>query len=153
MSRNVINFNRGLIESVTEASLNALCKAIQDTLGQDDGGLAGQYWAGAEASDFNYVVVKYVGMELEKSFERFQESRRYTNNVAVQIPNGSWELEDEVKGFVYVDSLFIEIVKDGSFQLEVCRDGHRSQNLQELELILFEFAVSEGHMEKLACKK
>lgn len=64
---------------IIDIALNAACKAVQESIGTNDGGLAGSFFQGRELEQFNSLFGRYVALEIESSeraFIEFQKSRR-----------------------------------------------------------------------------
>lgn len=50
-------------DSCIEAALNAACLSIQTFIGQDDGGVAGVFFTGANEHRFNELMLNYINYE------------------------------------------------------------------------------------------
>lgn len=91
------------------------------------------------------------------TFEEFQKSRRWSEDLARDVSSDNWSAQDTPKGWLYLGSLYIERVQPhwpkaaqerGSWHLQIYRDDWISDDLESLERKLYEWAVSEGY-EKL----
>lgn len=58
------------IDDLIELALNAACAAIQEKLGQTDGGLAGVYFCGEDRDSFDDAMRGYVSAELAAKKDR-----------------------------------------------------------------------------------
>jgi hypothetical protein len=88
------------------------------------------------------------------TLEQFQATRRHSDRLAEEINDEA--LGGAATGFIYLGCLFIEDVNDswhekaraqGKFHLLIGRDEWLSNDLAELERLLFEFADSEGYFD------
>jgi hypothetical protein len=59
----ILNATEHDIESLIEEALNAACLAIQDRIGQTDGGTAGMYFSGKNRDDFDTLFRQYIESE------------------------------------------------------------------------------------------
>jgi len=76
-------------------------------------------------------------VEYASNYRAFLESRRF-----VVDPN-----EEEVMSWVYMNSLVIAASQGKSLELTVGNQSIRSDRLDALEPVLFEYAVSEGYFD------
>lgn len=89
------------------------------------------------------------------TFEDFQNTRRESADLGRDVSDCRWD--DEVEpgaGFVYLDVLYIERVGDhwpdaararGKFYLILERDEYISDDLEELERKLYDWAMASGY--------
>lgn len=57
-------------DDLIEAALDGACKAVQDGLGQTDGGFAGQFWSSADREAFAVLFRPYVLFEVAVDVHR-----------------------------------------------------------------------------------
>ena len=81
------------------------------------------------------------------TFEQFQASRAWHDDLSkTSLSDASLE---DVSGFLYVDSLYIEAPAGGAapnlYHLQIGRDEWLSSDLEELERRLYEYGCNEGH--------
>jgi hypothetical protein len=88
------------------------------------------------------------------TFEEFQSSKVWTDNLGGKIDDMSSEGVPPGKGFVYCDTLYIEEVQPhwagearqrGRWYLLLNNSEYISDDFERLEQMLYEFAVSEGY--------
>lgn len=90
------------------------------------------------------------------TFEQFQATRRYSENIGAAISDARWEGEPPAKGYLYLDVLYIEEVQPhwpdaakarGKWHLLIARDEWITDDLETLERKLYDWAASEGYFE------
>jgi hypothetical protein len=95
-------------------------------------------------------------MEIKMTFEQFQASRRYSEDIGTAISDARWEGEPSAKGYLYLDGLYIEEVQPhwpeaakarGKWYLLIDRDDWITDDLEALERKLYDWAASEGYFE------
>jgi hypothetical protein len=95
-------------------------------------------------------------MESKMTFEEFQATRRWSNDLTEGVRSKNWETEGNPKGYLYLDGLFIDHVephwpeasrKKGEWHLLLNRDEWISNDLAALERRLYDWAVSERYFE------
>ncbi len=93
------------------------------------------------------------------TFEQFLATKRPCDDLAAAVQSAPWG-DTAARGFLYLDALYIETVETvetvdaswpeetqraGAYHLLIGRSEWITDNLEELERRLFEFAVSEGY--------
>jgi hypothetical protein len=95
-------------------------------------------------------------MEIKLTFEQFQATRRYSEDIGAAIADARWEGEPPAKGYLYLDLLYIEEVQPhwpdaakarGKWHLLIGRDEWITDDLETLERKLYDWAASEGYFE------
>jgi hypothetical protein len=90
------------------------------------------------------------------TFEQFQATRRWSDDLARDIESENWETEGTPKGNLYLDCLYIDHVEPwwpdnaralGEWHLLIGRDDWIDDDLTTLERKLYEFARAEGYLE------
>jgi len=85
-------------------------------------------------------------IEYASNYRAFLESRRF-----VVDPNEEEGLKDQgvmsVMSWVYMDSLVIAALQADRFELTIGNQSVRSDRLEVLESVLFEYAMSEGYFD------
>jgi hypothetical protein len=93
-------------------------------------------------------------MEEPMTFEQFQSTRVHHDDLGAALADAHWEGEPPASGFVYLNALYIEDVMDhwpdytkevGKYHLLIGNREWVSNDLENLERELYEFAVSEGY--------
>jgi hypothetical protein len=88
------------------------------------------------------------------TLEQFVATRKWTDDLGAALSDARWEGEPNGRGFLYLDSLYIEQVQDhwpaeskkhGEWALLIGRVEKISNDLPSLEKALWEFAKSEGY--------
>ncbi len=89
------------------------------------------------------------------TFEQFQATRDYSNDIGEKIGEARWDREDQPAiGYIYLGSLYIEEVQPhwpkaardaGKWYLLIGNTDWVSNDLESLERKLFDFATSEGY--------
>jgi hypothetical protein len=94
-------------------------------------------------------------MGLKMTFEQFQASRRYSEDIGTAISDARWEGDPPAKGYLYLDGLYIEEVQPhwpeaakarGKWYLLIDRDDWITDDLGTLERKLYDWAASEGYL-------
>jgi hypothetical protein len=95
-------------------------------------------------------------VESKMTFEEFQATRRWSDDLADAVRSKNWETEGTPKGYLYLDGLYIDHVephwpetarKNGEWHLLLNRDEWISNDLTALERRLYDWAVSEAYFE------
>jgi hypothetical protein len=90
------------------------------------------------------------------TFEQFQASRRYSEDIGTAIADARLEGEPPAKGYLYLDVLYIEEMQPhwsdaakarGKWYLLIARDEWITDDLETLERKLYDWAASEGYFE------
>ena len=88
------------------------------------------------------------------TFEQFQQTRQWCDNLAEAVQSANWEDHGTPKGFLYLGCLFVEQVqphwpaearRQGQWHLRLGRCEMIGDSLTSLERKLFAFASSEGY--------
>jgi hypothetical protein len=93
------------------------------------------------------------------TFEQFQATRTYCDDLGAKLKDGRWEGGPNGKGNVYVDSLYIEDVSDNrnmhaNWYLELGHaEGGLCDDLAALEHKLYDWAVSAGYCDDAPANK
>jgi hypothetical protein len=87
------------------------------------------------------------------TFQQFQATRTYCDDLGSALQDARWEDEPTGKGNLYVGCLYIEERqphwpgdRDGKWFLLINRDEWISDDLEALERRLFQFAQDEGYV-------
>jgi hypothetical protein len=92
-------------------------------------------------------------MEIGLTFEQFQATRHYSEDIGAAISDARWEGEPPAKGYLYLDGLYIEEVQPhwpeaakarGKWYLLIDRDDWITDDLGAFERKLYDWAESEG---------
>ncbi len=95
-------------------------------------------------------------MEIKMTFEQFQATRRYSEDIGAALSDARWDGEPAAKGNLYLDELYIEEMQphrpeatkaQGKWCLLLDRDERISDDLEALERDLYDWAVSEGYFD------
>lgn len=90
----------------------------------------------------------------QMTFEDFQNTRRFVDNLGAAIADARWNDEPPATGYLYLDALYIELVgkhwpaetrEKGSFYLLLGREEWISDDLTGLEHRLYDWACREGY--------
>jgi hypothetical protein len=90
------------------------------------------------------------------TFEEFQATRRWSEDLAADVPSENWETTGTPKGNLYIGCLYIDHVephwpedarKRGQWHLILDRDDFITDDLAALERKLYDWAVSEKFLE------
>ena len=93
---------------------------------------------------------------MKMTFEEFQATRHYSEDIGAAIADARWEHEPPAKGYLYLDVLYIEEVQPhwpdaakarGKWHLLIARDEWITDDLETLERKLYDWAASEGYYE------
>jgi len=88
------------------------------------------------------------------TFEQFQATRQWSDDLAAAISSENWETDGTPKGNLYLDGLYIDHVephwsedarKQGEWHLLLDRGEWISNDLAALEQRLYKWAKSEGY--------
>jgi len=90
------------------------------------------------------------------TFEQFQATRRWSDDLANAVQSTNWESHGTPQGFLYLGCLYIEAVqphwpaearRQGRWHLLLGRCERIGDDLTTLERQLYGFAASEGYFE------
>lgn len=90
------------------------------------------------------------------TFEQFQATRKYVENLGAVINDARFDEEPTTKGNVYLGSLYIEEVGDhwpedakvqGKWYLLIERDEWITDDLERLEFTLYNWASDAGYFD------
>lgn len=95
-----------------------------------------------------------INQETPMTFEQFQATTKWSNDLRRDLPDGTWENDDKPapRGFIYCDALYIERVtrhwgvsaqQRGTWCLVIGNYQMISNDLDRLEGALYEYAASE----------
>lgn len=75
-------------------------------------------------------------MAANMTLAEFVATRVQTDNLEVSLGGPSFDVV--TKGYIYLGTFYIELHDNGKYYLPIERDEFESDNLEELEAILFE---------------
>lgn len=90
------------------------------------------------------------------TFEQFQATRKWSDNLAADVQSANWETEGTPKGNLYLGCLYIDHVEphwpetaksQGCWHLMLGRDETITTDLTLLERRLYQWAQSEGYFD------
>ena len=91
------------------------------------------------------------------SFEEFRDTRFWCDDLGTKLADAAWDDEPEkARGWIYLDALYIEKVLPhwpedtralGKWHLIINRSEWITDDLESLERILYEWALTEGYCE------
>jgi hypothetical protein len=90
------------------------------------------------------------------TFEQFQATAKWCNDLATAVSSDNWETEGTPKGNLYYGNMYIDHVephwpqdarKQGQWHLLLGRDEWISNDLAALERRLYDWAAGEGYFE------
>jgi diketogulonate reductase-like aldo/keto reductase len=93
------------------------------------------------------------------TLEQFVATKTWCDDLGTKLSDARWEGEPNARGWLYLDSLYIEEVQDhwpaeskkrGKWHLLIGRDEQITNDLPVLEKQLWEFAKSEGYFPSVA---
>lgn len=86
---------------------------------------------------------KFIKQSIPFAFRRFQQSRRFVQDLSVVPELAGYELEGP--GFVYRGGFnFVFVQPDGGFSTVMYNDMPESRDLEDIEHVLYEFLIREG---------
>jgi hypothetical protein len=82
------------------------------------------------------------------TFEQFQSTRTYSDDLGATLQDGYWEhYETPATGYIYLDVLWIERdPKQDTWGLTIGREIYTDAALEPLERRLYQFACDEGYI-------
>lgn len=79
------------------------------------------------------------------TFAEFQATKRYCDDLCEALGFDAYDKEGEtlLRGYIYTDDCHIEWVASGVYRLTLGRDIYESANIEELEAMLYSWALTE----------